>query len=162
MALDFDLELTAPVTAGQLAAAVWAAAGPLLPAGRFTPGDLLTDGVLTVRETWLKVVESQPVAYWQPTLDCVPFTATARLALRLGKFTDLSAQQDDMTGLAAAVLALVPAEADAALHFQSEVVWLVRRGGLLSLSERSDLWPPHRLAAFPGPYARAAHTLDGV
>ncbi|WP_419503923.1 SitI3 family protein [Lentzea aerocolonigenes] len=33
------------------------------------------------------------------------------------------------------------------LHFGYEVVWLVRRGGELSLNERDDIWTPPRPAA---------------
>jgi hypothetical protein len=42
------------------------------------------------------------------------------------------------------------------LHYQYEVIWLLRRGSELVVSDREDFWPPHRLAALPGPYTRSA------
>jgi hypothetical protein len=47
---------------------------------------------------------------------------------------------------------------DAVLHFQYEQIWLLRRNDELSLNERSDIWPPQRLAlgtpTFPARYLR--------
>ena len=50
-------------------------------------------------------------------------------------------------------------DGDAVLEFQSETIWLLRRGGDLSLDEREDLWPPHRLAEITRPYRRATHAF---
>ncbi|MFB7126463.1 SitI3 family protein [Kitasatospora sp. NPDC056273] len=83
------------------------------------------------------------------------FTPTVSVAFRLGKDTDPSGQQDDMTRLADALLARVPG--DAVLHLDYEDVWMVRQDGQLTLSERSDVWPPNRLAAISEPYRRQTH-----
>ncbi|WP_432215891.1 SitI3 family protein [Streptomyces hygroscopicus] len=49
---------------------------------------------------------------------------------------------------------------DAVLHFQFEAIWLLRRGGELSLSERDDLWLPQRLAVVTQTYRRATHAFS--
>lgn len=82
-------------------------------------------------------------------------TPTVSAAFRLGKDTDITGQQDDMIRLTDALLTEVPG--DAVLHLDYEDVWLVRQDGRLSLSERSDLWPPHRLATVSEPYRRRTH-----
>ena len=50
---------------------------------------------------------------------------------------------------------------DAVLHRELETGWLVRKGGVVSLNERDDLWTAERLAAMPEPYQRAPITFDG-
>jgi hypothetical protein len=48
---------------------------------------------------------------------------------------------------------------DAVPHREFEDIWLLRRGGELTLNEQDDLWPPHRQAALSQPYRRATHTF---
>jgi hypothetical protein len=86
------------------------------------------------------------------------FMPNVRVTFRLGKFTDTVMQQDDMARLCAGVLERVPG--DAVLHFQFEVIWLLRRNGVLTLNERDDVWRPERLAAVHLPYQRATHTFE--
>lgn len=49
---------------------------------------------------------------------------------------------------------------DAVLHFSFEDIWLLRRGGELSLNERGDLWPPQRLAVVNHSYRRATYAFS--
>jgi hypothetical protein len=86
------------------------------------------------------------------------FVPTVRVAFRLGKVTDMSAQQDDMIRLVSGLLDRVPG--DAVLHYEYEYIWLLRRDGELSLNERSDIWPPQRLAAVHQPYRRATYAFS--
>ncbi|WUS42949.1 SitI3 family protein [Kitasatospora sp. NBC_01250] len=67
-------------------------------------------------------------------------------------------QQDDMVRLASGLLERV--QGDAVLNFQSEVIWLLRRDGDLSLNEQEDIWPRQRLAAVSQPFRRATYTYE--
>jgi hypothetical protein len=73
------------------------------------------------------------------------FTLTVWVAFRLAKENGIGRQLDDVVRRTVELLDHVPG--DAVLHFDYEVVWLVRRGGELSLNERDDIWTPTRLAA---------------
>jgi hypothetical protein len=59
-------------------------------------------------------------------------------------------QQDTMVEGCDAVLAA--STADAVLHFQYDVVWLLRRTGQLVLNQDSDVWTEPRLALLRPPY----------
>lgn len=83
------------------------------------------------------------------------FTPTVSVAFRLGKASEITAQQDDMIRLVSGLLSLFPG--DAVLHFEFEVIWLLRRADDLSLNEQDDLWPPRRLALISKPYRRVTY-----
>lgn len=74
------------------------------------------------------------------------------VGFRLDKFADLEAQRDEMVRISVAVLAL--GDGDAMLHWETELVWLERRDGLVAVSTRDVLWPPERLALVPGAVRR--------
>jgi hypothetical protein len=76
---------------------------------------------------------------------------------RQHKLTDMPAQTDDMVRLTSDLLDRVPG--DAILHFDYECMMLMRRAGELSLNARSDVWPPHRLAAVHQSYSRGTHVF---
>jgi hypothetical protein len=86
------------------------------------------------------------------------FAPTVRVAFRFDKFTDMSAQKDDMVRLVSDLLDRV--SGDAVLHFDYEYIMLLRRDGDLSLNERSDIWPTDLLAAVRQPYRRATYAFD--
>ena len=86
------------------------------------------------------------------------FSPTVDVGFRMDKFTDMSAQKDDMIRLVSTMLDRVPG--DAVLHFQYEQVWLLRHNGEVTLSEEDDIWPPQRLAAVHQPYRRATHAFN--
>jgi hypothetical protein len=59
-----------------------------------------------------------------------------------------------MIGLVTAALTTVAG--DAVVRFNGEVVWLLRAGGLLTVSDRDDFWQPDLLALLPPAYTRAS------
>ncbi|WP_327676157.1 SitI3 family protein [Kitasatospora sp. NBC_00458] len=123
----------------------------------WTAGQLVGDGALTGRGTWVRVYGTRTQS-WHPVVTDLGISPTVRVAFRLAKTDDLAGQEDDVVRLVAALLARV--EGDAVLDFHHETVWLLRRGGELSLHEREDLWPPQRLAAFEGrSYRRETHAF---
>ncbi|MFJ6384115.1 SitI3 family protein [Kitasatospora sp. NPDC092039] len=156
MAISYSLELVTPWTTAQVAQKL----ADVAPSVRLfdTPATvdaLVGDGAVTAYGTWVRVTPRKPTPWGDPQIGGRVFTPTVSVAFRLGKDTDASGQQDDMARLADALLAQVPG--DAVLHLDYEDVWLVRQDGELSLSERSDFWPPNRLAAVSGPYRRQSH-----
>jgi hypothetical protein len=158
MAIDFDLETATHLPARQVTAELYDIGQAL---GLFdetvTPERILEEGVRTRSDMWVRVLDANPRPQ-DPVTEDLGFSPTVVVAFRLGKFTDMSAQQDDMIRLVSHLLDRVPG--DAVLHFQYEYIWLLRRGGELSLNERSDIWPPHRLAAVHQPYRRATHAFN--
>ncbi|MGQ4516736.1 SitI3 family protein [Streptomyces sp. DW26H14] len=162
MAISYDFEMAASLPAPQVAERLLRAArtAGLLDASA-TPEELLEQGLRTTRGTSVQVFEEHPEP-WNPVVGDLGFTPTLSVTFRLGKSTGFPAQQDDMVVLVDALLATVTG--DAVLEFQSEDIWLLRRGGDLALNERDDLWPPHRLALLNQPYRRATYTFtdDGV
>ncbi len=103
------------------------------------------------------MVESRPQP-WNVVITDLGFIPTVLVVFRLSKENGATPQQDDMIRLVSGLLDRVPG--DAVLHLDYEHIWLLRRGGDLSLSERSDIWPPHRLAALSQRYRRATHTFS--
>lgn len=156
MAISYSLDLVTPVTVLEVAQKLHEVGQSLRLFDVSVSTDaLLGDGVRTAYETWIKVVSTKPVPWGDPLIAGRVFTPKVSVAFRIGKESDISGQQDDMVRLASALLSQVPG--DAVLHLDYEDVWLVRQGDHLSLSERSDLWPAHRLTAFSLPYRRQSH-----
>jgi hypothetical protein len=46
-------------------------------------------------------------------------------------------------------------EGDVVLTFEGEIVWLLRKGGQLVISNRDGFWTPEATALLPQPYERA-------
>lgn len=156
MALSYSLELVTPWAPVQVARKLVGVARPLrLFAVPATVDTLLADGALTACGTWIRVTPCKPIPWGDPRIGGRAFTPTVSVAFRLGKETGISGQQDDMIRLADALLVQVPG--DAVLHLDQEDVWLVRQDGELTLGERSDIWPPERLAAVSRRYRRQTH-----
>ncbi len=158
MAISFSLNLATPSPAAQVARELHdiARAFGLFDAS-VTPERVLDEGAATVLGTWIRVREAKPRP-WNPVVNDLGFTPTVSIAFRLGKRDELDHQQDDMIRMVSRLLDRVPG--DAVLHLDFEHIWLLRRGGDLSLNERDDLWPPHRLAALSQRYRRATHTFS--
>jgi hypothetical protein len=72
---------------------------------------------------------------------------------RFDKHTDVVEQRADMVRLVSAVLR--GSQGDAVLTYQGEIVWLLRKGGQLTINDRDDFWTPHIIALLPQPYERA-------
>ncbi|MGW3178964.1 SitI3 family protein [Kitasatospora sp. NPDC001119] len=156
MAISYSLDLVTTWTTAEVARSLAEAARPMrLFDASASVDTLLGDGALTEHRTWIRVTPCRPTPWGDPRIGGRVFTPTVSVAFRLAKHTDIPGQQDDMTRLTDVLLAQVPG--DAVLHLDYEDVWLVRQDGELVLNERSDLWPPNRLAAVPGPYRRRTH-----
>ena len=158
MAIEFALEICTPLAAPQIADVVVGITRDLaLTDPAVTPQDLL-DGALTVRGTWIRIRDKKPEP-WHTIPTELGFTPTIFIRFRMSKVDDILAQQDDMVRITARILEAVPG--DAVLHRELETGWLVRKGGVVSLNERTDLWTAERLAMMPQPYQRESITLDG-
>ena len=177
MAIDYDLEFATRTPAGQVAEELSriAAAGGVLDqstaaereptaptAGRepdaSTAAERMLGGVRVRRGLWVRVLVPT-TAPWRVLETELGITATVRVAFRLDKFASLSAQEDDIVRLALGLLDVVAG--DAVLHRELELVWLLRRGGEVSLHERDDLWTPERLALVGArPHHRRTWSLE--
>lgn len=79
------------------------------------------------------------------------FAPTISVYFGLAKFGDFEAQETDVLKLALGVLARIPG--DALVHLEHDEVWLLRRGGRLTVND--SLWKPNQLALLSQPYERA-------
>ncbi|WP_405004777.1 SitI3 family protein [Kitasatospora purpeofusca] len=159
MALSYNFQIATLLTVPEVGRRILEAArglGVLAPAE--SVGRLLGDGAVTVRGTWIRAVPAGRLPWGDPLIGGAAFVPTVSVAFRLDKVADISDQQDDMVRVVGGVLSAVPG--DAALHLDFEDVWLVRLGGELTLSERSDVWPPGRLASVVLPFGRRTHEFD--
>ncbi|MFC7257747.1 SitI3 family protein [Streptomyces lutosisoli] len=161
MAIEYDLDIATRSSAAEVAA--W-----LAETGReigvfdasITGEQLANKGVFAYTRlgTCVSVIQQRPPHPWDPIVTDLGFTPTVDVGFRMGKETDTPVQQDDMIRLVAPLLERF--DGDAVLHFQFEVIWLLRKNGELSLNERNDLWRPQRLALMTQPYRRETHTMD--
>lgn len=155
MSISYSLDMAAEQTASQVAHEL---CGIARSAGLFdepiAPEEVLDDGAVTTKGTWMRVGEESPQP-WNPVIEDLGFAPTVAVVFQLGRGGDYLDQQDDMILLVSGLLNRTPG--DAVLHFQFEVIWLLRRGSELSLNDRDDIWPPHRLAAVSQPFRRATH-----
>ncbi|MCF3961070.1 SitI3 family protein [Streptomyces fuscigenes] len=158
MAISYDFEIAAAVPARQVAEVLDRA---LRDAGLLdapvAPQDWVEEGGVTGRGTAVQVFEEHPQP-WHPVVTDLGITPTVSVSFRLDKFGDVGEQQDDMVVAVDALLGAVPG--DALLEYQSETIWLLRRGGDLALSEDDELWPRRRLALLHRPYRRATHSFS--
>ncbi|MFD4507714.1 SitI3 family protein [Streptomyces sp. NPDC058457] len=161
MAIDYDLDIATSASAVDVAARlseigrgngvfdVSATAERLAERGTFALSRLGTS---------ISVLPQATPHPWHPIVEGLGFTPTVGVGFRVAKGVEVSDQEDDMIRLVSPLLERV--EGDAVLHFQYEVIWLLRRNGELSLNERDDIWPPQRLALMTQPYRRETHSMD--
>lgn len=155
MAISYSLEVATPASAVRVAQAVRDIASDLgLFDSTVAAEQVLNEGASTVTGTWIRVVETKPQS-WNPVVSDLGFTPSVSVAFRLDKETEISAQQDDMVRITSRLLDRV--FGDAVLHSVYETIWLLRRSGDVTLSERADLWPDNRLATVAQTYRRATH-----
>jgi hypothetical protein len=155
MAISYSFAVATRSTTAQVARALRdvAQASGLLGAP-VTSESLITDGALTAAGTRLRVRDVRPEP-WNPVVSDLGFTPTISVSFRLDSDSDITSQQDDMIRLVDGLLGLFTG--DAVLHFEYEIIWLLRRDGDLSLNDEDDVWPPHRLALMSQPYRRATY-----
>ncbi|MEU1272137.1 SitI3 family protein [Streptomyces sp. NPDC005799] len=159
MAIEYDLDLATPVSAKEVATRLEEIGRETGLFDESVTGErLVEEGAPTRLGTWIRVVAERPPQPWHPVVTAFGFTPTVAVGFRMAKGVEVADQQDDMIRLVAPLLARV--EGDAVLHFQFEVVWLLRKDGELSLSEREDIWPPRRLALVTQPHRRQTHSMD--
>lgn len=154
MAISYSLELATQSSAEQVARELHAFADVL---GEPTADHGLLDGTATRHGTWIRVVKHNPPE-WHAVVTDLGFTPEVMVVFRLDKDSDSGPQQDDMIRVVSGLLNHV--SGDAVLHFQLEIIWLLRRDGELTLNERDDLWPPERLALLSQPYRRATYSFS--
>jgi hypothetical protein len=158
MAISYDFDMATPSPAAQVARELHDAARIIgLFDASVTPEQVLNKGAVTGLGTWIRVYEPSPRP-WDPVITNFGFTPTVSVVFRLGKDDEISDQEDDMIRLVSSLLDRVPG--DAMLNRAYEQIWLLRRSGDLSVSERTDIWPPHRLAALSQHYRRATHAFS--
>ncbi|MEV5833589.1 SitI3 family protein [Nocardia sp. NPDC052112] len=132
MAVEFTLELATTETAEQIRTQAVEAAG--IPT-----------------EPWLHVGMNTPSERDPITADFgIRPTVWVLFAL---SGDDIAALQDTMVHITSRLLDHTPA--DAILHHQYDMIWLIRRSGSLVVSDHPDIWTPARLALLPKPYSRA-------
>jgi hypothetical protein len=148
VSITYQLGLRTPVGADAVMAAMVEVGAGAVEAHEGTKGSLRGGGWVDV-----DVAEFDPP---DPVERRFGFAPTIAAYFGLAKFGDLVAQEADVLRLALGVLARVPG--DALLHLHHDEVWLLRRGGTLTINE--SLWRPH-LALLPdGPYERAPLAFD--
>lgn len=157
MAIEFTFEISTPMPAAEVSAALTSTAHDFgLLEQQVTPQQVL-EGVVATTGTWIRVREQKPEP-WQTIPAALGFSPTVAVRFRLDKEADIPHQQDVIVRLTAALLRDVPG--DAVLHREMETAWLVRKGNDTTLNERDDLWTLERLALIPSPYRRATTDLD--
>lgn len=158
MAISHSFSVATPMRPEEVARELTdiGAAGGLF-ADIVTPGSLLDEGAVSEHGTWIRVVGTRPQP-WSPLVTDLGIAPNVRVAFVFDKTSDLSGQEDDVVRLVAGLLEHV--SGDAVLEYHDEIIWLLRRGDDLSLNERGDLWPPHRLALVRQPYRRATHVFS--
>ncbi len=139
MAISYSLGLATPLAEAEVAHELNEVAQS---AGLFdalvSPEVVLAEGVATRRGMWNQVFEEKPQP-WNPVVADLGITPSVSVMFTINRDTEIPEQQDDMVRLVAGLLDRVPG--DMVLHFQYEVIWLLRRDGGLDLHERDDLWP---------------------
>ncbi|HEX3786678.1 MAG TPA: SitI3 family protein [Pseudonocardiaceae bacterium] len=157
MAISYSLDLATPAPAPQVAREVHdvARTSGLFDAA-VTAEQLLDGGAVTTLGTRVVVLESRPQP-WNPVTTDLGFTPTVSVEFVLDKDNALPAQQDDIVRIVGGLLDLV--SGDLVLHREFEDIWLLRRGGELSVGEQDDLWPAGRLALLHQPYRRTTQAF---
>lgn len=158
MAISYDLEMATPSSIRRFARELLDVGQDLGLFGTSVALEqLLEEGVTTRLGTWIQVYDPSPEP-WEPVVTDLAITPTVATGFRLDKERDISEQQDDMVRLVSRLLDCLPG--DAVLSGLDQI-WLLRRDGVLSVSEREDIWPPQRLAALPRTFRRTTITFSG-
>ncbi|MGW7549314.1 SitI3 family protein [Streptomyces sp. NPDC054770] len=161
MAIEFDLDIATGSAVAEVASRLAEVGTETGVFDASVTAERLTErGVFALSRlgTCVSVVRQEPPHPWHPVVAGLGFTPTVGVGFRMAKGVEVAEQQDDMIRLVAPLLERI--DGDAVLHFQFEVIWLLRRNGELSLNERDDIWRPQRLALMRGPFRRETHSMD--
>lgn len=157
MATDFSFDLATRAAVAEVAAVVHrdlVTHGDLDAAT--APADLTGDGVRLAGGTIVVVGPRRPLPFPSAVAE-LGVDATAFVYHRLDTAAEIAPQQDLVIRSAVAVLDAL--EGDAVLRYLSEHVWLLRRDGVLHLSDDGDPWPTGRLALVTLPHDRVPLAL---
>jgi hypothetical protein len=159
LAISYTLDLATPEPPAQVAAEIhWLALGIGLLLDS-TPAARVLEGVVTASGTWLRVIAAPRPRPADPVVTSFGFRPTVSALFRFDELSDPDLQGDDMIQLVSGLLTHVPG--DLVLHREHEGVWLLRRGDDLTISDRDDLWPPHRVALLAHPHRRSPLAFRG-
>jgi hypothetical protein len=163
MAISYNLVWGPPVTADQLVATFLALAvdgGVLPPTAQSS--ELTGDGVVLRAGMWCRSGAARPsnVPWPPPVEEDFGVVRSCWVVFRENGDLDRFRQRDEMIWLIAGLLQRLPG--DMALHYENEIMWMVRRNGQLYVSERDVNWPAERLALVPPPYQRARLRFSDV
>ena len=111
-------------------------------------GNILASGLL------VGVTTRSPLPFPDPVEEELGFAPTVNVVFRFNTAADVQQQRRDMVSLVSTLLTGTPG--DAVLMFAGEVVWLLRKGGQLTISNRDDFWTPDIVELLPRPYERAS------
>lgn len=155
MALEHSLYLAAPQPAGEVAAIVLrdAQQASIIPSGVGVE-ELLQGGVTLESGLLVLVLPRPPLPFEDPMVTELGIAASTYIHFRLYTSGDRDLQVDQMLWITMATLIRLPG--DAVLTFQLEPIWLLRRGGELTLSDDEQFWTPERLELVTVPYTRKA------
>ena len=150
MALSFAFLIDTAATGHEMAATVseiTSARGLIGHGSDSFEGDgrTLTSGVL------VQVGPKTPSPF-NPVQDDFGFTPRVLITFRLSNVEDSARQQDDMVRVVAGVLKSI--DGDAILHFQYDLVWLLRRHGKIIISDRDTIWSQRRIDLLGQPHER--------
>ena len=143
MSITYKLELGAPVAPSAVLGAMVDAGQGILDTFQGNKGTLRGGGWFDI-----DVADYDPP---DPVETRFGFAPTIEVYFGLSKAGDFEAQETDVLKLALGVLARI--SGDAVLHFEHDEVWLLRRGGRLTVND--SLWKPNQLALLSQSYERA-------
>jgi hypothetical protein len=150
MATEYGFEMSEPATADKVTGVFTHAAvalGLTEEEVRFEPpGMRLRSGVLVA------ITASTPLPFPDPVEEEFGFAPAVGVLFRFLSSRDSLEQEQDMIRLVVAALAAL--SGDALLDFAGEIVWLLRRGGRLTISKGGDFWIPELVDLLP-PHDRA-------
>ena len=163
MAIGYTLEIDTSWSAAAVAAEVLALGRAAGIVSGSDGADALPADLETRSGTWVRVQpdaeKPEPWASWDPVATTFGLRSTVSISFRLGKSDDLVPQDDDVIRLVTKLLDRVPGDLILWIP-ESDLVWLLRRGHQLVLSDQDDLWPPHRLNLVTQPYRRVPLAFD--
>lgn len=157
MAISYDLEMATSSSLEQVARELLTVGRPSdLFDASVTPDQVAHDGAVTPLRTWTRVYERKPAA-WAPIVTDFGIAPTVAIGFSIYKHDMIPEQQDDMVRLVSGLLDRIAGDA---VFSGMDVIWLMRRNGELTLNERDDIWPGHRLAVMHQAYRRETQSFS--